>query len=82
MPGLGVRSVDRIVAARAWRQVRVADLARLRVPLGRTLPFVETADHVPRGAASPDAVGLRRIVAPAGQLDLFAAAVSARTGEL
>ena len=50
VPGLGVRSVDRIVAARRWRRVRVDDLARLRVPLARALPFVETADHVPRGA--------------------------------
>jgi putative DNA modification/repair radical SAM protein len=82
VPGLGVRSVDRILASRAWRRVRVDDLSRLRVPLGRVLPFVETADHVPRGAASPDAAMLRRALAPAAQLELFGAARSARTGEL
>jgi len=82
VPGLGVRSVDRILASRAWRRVRVDDLARLRVPLARVLPFVETADHVPRGDASPDAAALRRRVAPIAQLDLFGAARSARSGEL
>ncbi len=82
VPGLGVRSVDRILRARRWRRVRVDDLARLRVPLGRVLPFVETADHVPRGMLTPDAAELRRMIAPAAQLDLFAAAHAARTGEL
>ncbi len=82
MPGLGVRSVDRIIAARRWRRVRVADLARLRVPLGRTLPFIETIDHVPRGVATPDSAVLRRVIVPDRQLDLFGVAASARTGEL
>jgi putative DNA modification/repair radical SAM protein len=82
IPGLGVRSVDRIVASRRWRRIRVEDLARLRVPLGRALPFVVTADHTPRGDAQPDAALLRRLVAPAEQIDLFAVAHSARHGEL
>jgi putative DNA modification/repair radical SAM protein len=82
IPGLGVRSVDRIVKARVWRRVRVADLARIRVPLSRVLPFVETADHVPRGAGAPDHATLRELVAPANQLDMFAVARSALHGEL
>lgn len=82
IPGLGVRSVDRIVKARRWRRVRVADLARIRVPLARVLPFVETDDHVPRGAHTPDNVALRDIIAPAGQLDMFALATSALHGEI
>ena len=82
IPGLGVRSVDRIVAARRWRRVRVDDLVRLRVPLARVLPFVETADHVPRGTAAPHHAALRELVAPANQLDLFAVARSAHSGEL
>jgi putative DNA modification/repair radical SAM protein len=82
IPGLGVRSVDRIVASRRWRRIRVEDLGRLRVPLGRALPFLVTADHTPRGDAQPDAALLRRLVAPAEQIDLFAVARSARHGEL
>jgi putative DNA modification/repair radical SAM protein len=81
VPGLGVRSVDRIVAARRWRRVRVEDLARIRVPLARVLPFVQTDDHVPRGSATPDSSALVRIVRPQ-QLDMFAIAQSARHGEV
>jgi predicted DNA-binding helix-hairpin-helix protein len=81
IPGLGVRSVDRIISSRRWRLVRVEDLARLRVPLGRVLPFVETVDHVPRGAHTPDNAALRDIVAPVRQLDMFSIAASARHGE-
>ena len=82
VPGLGVRSVDRILSSRRHRRIRVADLARLRVPLARVLPFVETDDHVPRGALAPDAAELRAALAPSSQLDLFALARSARTGEV
>ena len=82
IPGLGVRSVDRSLSARRWRRVRVEDLMRLRVPLTRVLPFVETADHVPRGQFTPDHAALRAIVAPANQLDMFAIAQSALHGEV
>ena len=83
VPGLGVRSVKRILSSRQWRRVRVDDLARLRVPLRRVMPFIVTADHVPRGTATPDAPGLRRqLIESAAQTDLFATQVSAATGEL
>ena len=82
IPGLGVRSVDRILSARRWRRVRVEDLARLRVPLSRVLPFVETVDHIPRGVLTPDHADLRSTLSAANQLDLFAVAHSAAHGEL
>ena len=47
MPGLGVRTVDRLLAARRVRRLRIADLARLRVPLRKVLPFVVLVDHRP-----------------------------------
>src|SRR4051794_9730471 len=50
VPGLGVRTVDRLIAARRWHTLTLADLARLRVPLKKILPFIETADHNPRTA--------------------------------
>jgi putative DNA modification/repair radical SAM protein len=80
VPGLGVRNVKRIVAMRRWRRLRLDDLARLRVPLGRALPFVVLADHTP--GALPDALDLRSRVARNDQLDLFAVRRSAVSGEV
>jgi predicted DNA-binding helix-hairpin-helix protein len=56
------------------------DLARLRVPLGRALPFVVLADHSP--GALTDALDLRRRVRRRDQLDLFAVERSAVSGEI
>ena len=50
VPGLGVRSVGRILASRRHQMLRMADLARLRLPLGKLAPFVVTPDHRPRPA--------------------------------
>ena len=47
VPGLGVKSVDRILMARRVRRLRTADLAQLHVPLRKVLPFVRLADHRP-----------------------------------
>ena len=51
VPGLGVRTVDRMLQARRLRKLRCADLKQLHVPLQRVLPFVVLADHRPRGQA-------------------------------
>lgn len=51
VPGLGVRNVERILRVRRWHQLRLADLVRLRVRLGRVKPFIVVADHKPRWAA-------------------------------
>ena len=50
VPGLGVKAVERLLAARRVRRLRAADLSRLHVPLGRVLPFVLTEDHRPTRA--------------------------------
>jgi putative DNA modification/repair radical SAM protein len=50
VPGLGVRSVERLLLARRTRSVRRADLERLRVPVAKVLPFVALPDHLPRDA--------------------------------
>jgi putative DNA modification/repair radical SAM protein len=82
VPGLGVRSVKRVIASRRHRRVRVDDLTRLRVPLRRVLPFLVTDDHLPRGRGSPDAADLRlRVISPV-QTELFSAGRSAAHGEL
>ena len=71
VPGLGVRSVDRIVAARRHRSLRLADLARLRAVVRKAAPFVLTADGASSAARSLDALDLRARVAPPRQLGLF-----------
>lgn len=47
VPGLGVKNVDRILSIRRFAKLRLADLARLRVPLEKVRPFVILADHRP-----------------------------------
>ena len=85
VPGLGVRTVDRIVIARRWHKVSLADLARLRVPLKKILPFIETPDHNPRTAGLDDENLRARFAPPPEQLDLFTTVTpdsSIYTGEL
>jgi putative DNA modification/repair radical SAM protein len=81
VPGVGVRSVDRIVAARRHRRLRFDDLSRLRVSLSRAMPFVVLDDYTP-GRLTPESADLRRRLRARTQLDLFSAAASAHTGEV
>ena len=70
VPGLGVRSVDRLLAARRVRRLRSEDLRRLRLPLAKLLPFVTLADHRPSRAL--DAADLAaRLRPPPAQASLF-----------
>ena len=48
VPGLGVKSVDRMIRARRHRRLRMDDLARLRLSLPKISPFIVAADHTPR----------------------------------
>lgn len=50
VPGFGVRTVDRILAARRVTHLRATDLARLNVPRAKVLPFIVLADHRPAPA--------------------------------
>ncbi len=47
VPGLGVRTVDRILKMRPHRSITFADLAKLRVSLDKVRPFIQTADKNP-----------------------------------
>lgn len=62
VPGLGAKTVERLIAARRHATIRLADLARLRVSLPKVLPFIVTADHRPRLL---DSGGLRERLIPA-----------------
>lgn len=79
VPGLGARNVKRILAARRFQKVTLADLAKLKVVLRKARPFIVTADHNP-DALLIDRADLKARVAPVEtQLSLFETALS---GEL
>lgn len=70
VPGLGVKTVDRLLDLRLHKRLRFDDLAKLRVPTRKIAPFVITVDHRPREQS--DSTRLRgRLLAPQ-QADLFA----------
>lgn len=70
VPGLGVKNVDRLLQARRWHKIRLHDLTRLRVPLKKLLPFIETIDHTPKNLEHDDLVS--QFTVQGKQLDLFA----------
>ena len=73
VPGLGTRNVGRILASRRHASLRLADLARLRAPMSKLMPFVQLLDHHPRKRLD-DPVRLRAELAPKPrQADLFTA---------
>ncbi len=70
VPGLGVKSVNRMIQARRHRRLRMDDLARLHVSLAKVAPFIVTADHTP--GALLDSPGLQARLTPRPtQPDLF-----------
>ncbi len=80
IPGVGVRSVKRILSSRRWTRLRLDDLVRLRVSMSRAMPFVVTSDYFPTSVGSEAMVRKSKVDR---QLDLWSApAVSAITGEL
>ncbi|MDO9002126.1 MAG: putative DNA modification/repair radical SAM protein [Aquabacterium sp.] len=71
VPGLGVKTIERLLQTRRVRRVRCSDLSVLRVSLKKVLPFVIVADHHPgRSLDAPD-LATRLRPQPAVQTDLF-----------
>jgi putative DNA modification/repair radical SAM protein len=54
VPGLGAKTVGKLIAARRHVRIRLEDLARLRVSITKVSPFVICADHRPRLLDSGD----------------------------
>ena len=72
VPGLGVRNVQRIIASRRSGALRLADIARLRAPMKKMLPFILLPDHHPQRQLD-DPAALRQWLTPKPrQGDLFA----------
>lgn len=71
IPGLGVKAVDRILAIRRWRRLRIEDIARLTVSVAKVRPFLIAEDWRP--ATLSDRADLSPWVKPARkQMELFA----------
>jgi putative DNA modification/repair radical SAM protein len=49
IPGLGVKSAEKLLSARRHKTLRHEDLARLRLPMGKLRPFIQLADQNPGG---------------------------------
>jgi len=62
VPGLGVKSVDRILSVRRWRTLRLEDIARLCRGIDKVRPFITALDWTPGGLT--DAADLRDRIAP------------------
>ena len=73
VPGLGVRAVNAILAARRQRRLRLDDVARMTTGVAKLRPFLVAADWRPTLLA--DRADLKGLVAPrkSEQLELFAA---------
>jgi putative DNA modification/repair radical SAM protein len=72
VPGLGVKSVNRILQVRRWKSLRLEDIARLCRGIDKVRPFIVALDWTPGGLT--DALDLRTRLAPAAapeQLSLF-----------
>lgn len=72
VPGLGVKSVNRIVSIRRWRTLRLEDIGRLCRGIDKVRPFITALDWTPGGLT--DAADLRVRLSPLPvpvQLSLF-----------
>jgi putative DNA modification/repair radical SAM protein len=72
IPGLGVKTVDKIVKSRRHHRLRASDLKKLRVPWSRVQHFVTTVDHKPHGKTLESPTLAHRLQAKKPrQLELF-----------
>ncbi|CAM3187807.1 MULTISPECIES: putative DNA modification/repair radical SAM protein [Sphingomonas] len=70
VPGLGVKAVDRIIATRKWRKLRLEDVGRLTVSITKLRPFLIAEDWRP--VALAERADLKPLVKPKDkQLELF-----------
>ena len=82
VPGLGTKSVERILRIRRWHKLRLEDLLRLHLPLKKLLPFVTAADANPQTRTLERDDLLASLVVRPKQLDLFANEPSVISGQL
>ncbi|HEX9933454.1 MAG TPA: putative DNA modification/repair radical SAM protein [Allosphingosinicella sp.] len=72
VPGLGVKAVDRLIASRRHRRLRLDDVARLTVSVAKVRPFLVAEDWRPT-LVTDRADLAQRLKPKVKQLELFAA---------
>lgn len=70
IPGVGARSVQKILSIRRYHKITLTDLALLRVAMNRARPFIITADWRP-STALLDSPRLSQVMRPQVQLALL-----------
>jgi putative DNA modification/repair radical SAM protein len=73
VPGIGLKSAQRIVELRRHRRIRYEDLARLRCAMAKLRPFIITADYRPRQDSLPSELLRRELADAPAQMSLFPA---------
>ena len=70
VPGLGAKTVKKLLQMRRWRKIRLEDLVALKVNIRKAMPFVVCANHHPAlGELSSERL-LARFAPPMRQLAL------------
>lgn len=82
VPGLGTKSVERILRLRRWHKLRLDDLPRLHLPMKKILPFVITADFNATALTIDKQSLATRFQKTVSQLDLFPIESSVLDGQL
>jgi putative DNA modification/repair radical SAM protein len=70
VPGLGTKSIDKIINTRRHHSLRLDDLARIAGSIEKVRPFVETVDWTP-GGLTDDGRLRAKLAPPPEQLSLF-----------
>lgn len=70
VPGLGTRSVERILSTRRHHSLRLADVAQIAGSIDKVRPFIEAVDWTP-GGLTDDQRLRARLTPPPEQLSLF-----------
>jgi putative DNA modification/repair radical SAM protein len=63
-PGLGARTVVKLLQMRRWQKIRLEDLVALRVNVRKALPFIICANHLPAAAEAGNERLLARFAFP------------------
>jgi putative DNA modification/repair radical SAM protein len=80
VPGLGTKSVERILRLRRWHQLRDGDLVKMRLPFRKTLPFVVTLDRSADDRTKRARIW-QQLSDPSSQLELLPVEQSVLTGQ-
>jgi putative DNA modification/repair radical SAM protein len=66
VPGLGVKTIDKILKIRRWQAVKLADLVALKAGVKKAMPFIVCNGHKP-AEADYTSEKLRRMFLPAAE---------------